>query len=94
MVDSRNQSGKQGRELSVFELVPALASLVIGFYVGQLVFEKTQSIVLSVVAGLVSVPIAFIVVAYSFAIIVAVPIILISMVPNRVHPRDEFFDDL
>ena len=61
----------------------------LGIKVGQIAYLRFDSMFLAVVLGVVSIPIAFFVIAYALMFLIVLPMALLG----RTSPRDEYFDD-
>ena len=79
--------------LNLIELLPAIATIPVGITVGQIVYCRTDSVVLGVVVGVISIPVAFLVIAYGLLLAIMLPLIIYDKLLGGTSPRDEYFDD-
>lgn len=79
--------------LALFELLPAVASIPVGITIGQIVYISSNSMLLGVFVGVISIPIAFLVIFYALVLAFIVPYIIYDKLLGRPSPRDEYFDD-
>tara|TARA_R110002072_G_scaffold185272_1_gene342063 strand:- start:511 stop:771 length:261 start_codon:yes stop_codon:yes gene_type:complete len=83
------RSRKQNLGLALIELIPAVVSIPVGIVLGQYVCTKSGSVVLGVIVGLITIPLAFVVIAYTLMFAIGLPLSLLG----KTSSRDEFFDD-
>lgn len=90
---TEHKAQQSNGRLSLLELVPAVLSIVVGIFVGKIVFYKSGYLVLGIIAGVVTVPVGFFVLVYGLAIVIFLPIICCIKLFGGTSARDEYFDD-